>query len=76
MGEQRPDDSYLLRGSDLRTAEEWQIREAEKEPKLKSLQKEYILASRRAASRRHRLTLEALTLGLAVAIVLGVLTSC
>src|SRR5215212_8318020 len=51
------DSSMLLRGSELREAEEWQARAAHKEPKPTSLQSEYILASRRAASRRYRATI-------------------
>ena len=34
----RRDSSFVLRGSDLRTAEEWQVRAAEKDPKLTPLQ--------------------------------------
>jgi hypothetical protein len=53
----RQDSSMLLRGSELREAEEWQARAAHKEPKPTTLQSEYILASRRAASRRYRATI-------------------
>ena len=65
------DSSFALRGSDLRTAEEWQARATEKEPKLTPLQTEYILASRKTATRRQRITLGAVTFGLIVALVLG-----
>jgi hypothetical protein len=65
------DSSFLLRGSDLSTAEEWQVRAADKEPKLTALQTEYILAGRKAATRRQRITLGAVIVGLVVAIVLG-----
>jgi WD40 repeat protein len=51
------DSSMLLRGSELREAEEWQARAAQKEPKPTSLQSEYILASRRGASMRYRATM-------------------
>src|SRR5215208_6795513 len=51
------DSSMLLRERELREAEEWQARAAHKEPKPTSLQSEYILASRRAASRRYRATI-------------------
>src|SRR5215213_2078596 len=51
------DSSMLLRGGELREADEWQARAAEKQPKPTSLQSEYILASRRAASRRYRATI-------------------
>jgi WD40 repeat protein len=67
------DNSFVLRGSDLQTAEEWQARAADKEPKLSTLQTEYILAGRRAATRRQRLTLGAVTLGLIVAAILALL---
>jgi len=63
--------SFVLRGSDLQTAEEWQVRAADKEPKLTALQSEYILAGRRAATRRQRITLGTVTIGLIVAVVLG-----
>jgi hypothetical protein len=65
------DSSMLLRGSELREAEEWQARAAEKEPKPTSLQSEYILASRRAASRRYRATIGVMALTLMVVMVLG-----
>src|SRR5215217_7687871 len=48
------DPSFLLRGKTLEEAERWQAKEAEKEPKLTSLQKEYILASRQAETDLHR----------------------
>src|SRR5215217_2034767 len=48
------DPSFLLRGKTLEEAERWQAKEAEKEPKLTSLQKEYILASRQAETNLHR----------------------
>src|SRR5829696_9666273 len=63
--------SLLLRGSDLTTAEEWQVRAADKEPKLTSLQTEYIAASRSAERSRQRLIIGAVTFGLVVAIFLG-----
>jgi WD40 repeat protein len=65
------DNSFLLRGSDLRTAEEWQVRAADKEPKLTPLQVEYVLVGRKAASRRQRVTLGAVTFGLVIVAVLG-----
>ena len=66
------DNSFVLRSSDLRTAEEWQARTAEKEPKLTALQSEYALAGRRAATRRQRVRLGVLTLGLVIAVILTV----
>jgi hypothetical protein len=65
------DSSFVLRGSDLQTSEEWQVRAAEKEPNLTALQSEYILAGRRAATRRQRITLGAVMIGLVVAVALG-----
>jgi WD40 repeat protein len=65
------DNSLVLRGSDLRTAEEWQVRAAENEPKLTALQTDYLLASQRDARRRQRLRFIAVTVGLIVAVVLG-----
>ena len=66
------DNSFLLRGRDLKTAEEWQVRAADLEPKLTALQTEYVLTSRRTATRRQRVTLGVVTLGLIVAVVLGI----
>jgi hypothetical protein len=65
------DNSFVLRGSDLRTAEGWQVRATDKEPKLTALQTEYILAGRTAETRRQRITLGAVIAGLVVAVVLG-----
>jgi TIR domain len=64
------DNSFVLRGIDLREAEEWQARAADKDPKLTSLQNEYILASRAAVTRRQRIIRVAVTLQLTVTIVL------
>jgi WD40 repeat protein len=47
--------SLLLRGSELGTAEEWLARATGKEPEPTALQREYVAASRLAASRRQRL---------------------
>jgi hypothetical protein len=82
------DPSFLLRGKTLEGADRWQAKEAEKEPKLTSLQKEYILASRQAETelqrrqanlqrrqtKLQRRLLLATTLGLVVAMVLGILS--
>jgi hypothetical protein len=48
------DPSFLLRGKTLEEAERWQAKEVENSPKLTSLQKEYILASRQAETDLHR----------------------
>jgi hypothetical protein len=65
------DSSMLLRGSELREAEEWQSRAADKEPKPTSLQSEYILASRRAASSRYRATIGVMGLAAVFFVVLA-----
>jgi hypothetical protein len=68
------DPSFLLRGKTLEEAERWQAKEAEKEPKFTSLQKEYILASRQAQTKFHSRLLGAGALVLMVVIVLGLLS--
>ena len=66
--------SFVLRGEDLRAAEQWLAQAgAEKERQPTALQTEYIIASRKAAARRQRITLGAVTFGLVVALVLAVL---
>jgi hypothetical protein len=69
----RRDDSFVLRGSDLRTAEEWQVRAEDKEPMLTRLQNEYILASHKAERRRQRLIRGGITSALVVAIILSLI---
>src|SRR5215211_5284121 len=76
------DPSFLLRGKTLEEAEGWQAKEAEKEPKLTSLQKEYMLASRQAETDLHRrqTRLQRMLLGggalvLVVVMVLGLLSA-
>jgi WD40 repeat protein len=65
--------SLLLRGKDLQEAEEWQGQAAGKQPKPTLQQSQYVLASRRAETRRQRVELGAvtfafvLTVGLATA---------
>jgi tetratricopeptide (TPR) repeat protein len=65
--------SFVLRGDDLRAAERW-LAEAStnKEPKPTALQTEYVIASRKAATRRQQITLGAVTFGFLVAIVLAI----
>lgn len=67
------DKSLLLRGKDLRNAETWFAQATQKEPKPTTLQAEYIPASRKAETKRQRLTLGAVTVGLIIAIVLAVI---
>src|SRR5215468_6423914 len=66
--------SFVLRGDDLRSAERWLAEAgAQKDRQPTTLQTEYIIASRKAAARRQRITLGAVTLGAVVAIVLAIL---
>jgi TIR domain len=65
--------SFVLRGDDLRSAEQWLAEAgAEKERQPTVLQTEYIIASRKAATRRQRFTLGAVSFGLVVACLLAV----
>ena len=66
------DGSFLLRGRDLRAAEAWYAaREGHRETPTAG-QVDYIIASRNAVSRRQRLTLAAVSVALAVAVVLAI----
>jgi len=66
--------SFVLRGDDLRSAEQWLAEAgAQKDRQPTALQTEYIIGSRKAASRRQRITLGATSFGFVVAIVLAVL---
>ena len=67
------DRSFLLRGSELRAMEVWLSRQPGKEPAPTQLQTDYILASRKASSRRQRLTLVAVASALVVSATLAVL---
>jgi WD40 repeat protein len=65
--------SFVLRGVDLRAAEQWLTEAgAEKERQPTPLQTNYIIASRKAAGRRQRITLGAVTFGAFVALVLAI----
>src|SRR5262249_51884000 len=65
--------SFVLRGEDLRAAEQWLAQAgSQKDRQPTALQTEYIIASRKAAARRQRITLGAVTFALIVAIVLAV----
>jgi WD40 repeat protein len=65
--------SFLLRGEDLRAAEEWLAQAgADKERQPTELQTEYIIASRKGASRRQRIVFGAVSLALVVSIVLTI----
>ncbi|HEX7332229.1 MAG TPA: TIR domain-containing protein [Pyrinomonadaceae bacterium] len=66
------DASLLLRGTDLREAEEWLAKGADEEPKPTELHRDYVLASRTQETRRGRRTLSAVAAGLVLAIGLAV----
>jgi dipeptidyl aminopeptidase/acylaminoacyl peptidase len=66
------DASFLLRGSDLRAAEDWLGRQGEHRQLPTALQGEYVVASRGAAGRRQRIILGGVLAGLAVALGLAV----
>src|SRR5215472_4672917 len=69
----RGDGSLLLRGADLKEAEANLAANAGKQPAPTELQQRYVLASRRAATRRQRIVLVSVAVALAVSLVLGVL---
>jgi WD40 repeat protein len=66
------DPSLLLRGSDLREAEQWLAKGVDEEPKPTELHRDYVLASRTQETRRGRRTLTAVVAGLVLAIGLAV----
>jgi WD40 repeat protein len=66
------DPSFALQGSDLVSAERWLARAGQgKDPRPTELQTQYILASRGAATGRHRKALVALSVGLVVSLLLA-----
>ena len=69
---ERRDRSLLLSGSELREMERRLAEDPDREPRPTPLQREFVLASRRAAARRQRITLGATLVALAVSIALGV----
>src|SRR4029450_4808664 len=65
--------SFVLRGGDLPAAEQWLAQAgAQKERQPTALQTEYIIASRKAAARRQRITLGGVIFALVVAIALAI----
>lgn len=66
------DPSQLLRGAELAAAEAWLVAGTGKQPEATQLQRQYVLASRQAATRRQRSVIGAVSLALAVAVVLAV----
>lgn len=70
---ERRDDSFVLRGSDLRDAEAWLNRAAPtSDPQPTPLQTQYILASRASTARGQRARLGAVSAGLIIALALAV----
>jgi len=67
------DRSLLLRGNDLKKAEEWLGQSGQKEPRPTSLQTGYVIAGRKAATTRQRILLGSVTVALIVSIVLSIL---
>lgn len=68
--------SFVLRGVDLRAAEQWLTEAgADKERQPTPLQTAYIIASRKAAARRLRITLGAVAVGALIAIGFAILAS-
>jgi WD40 repeat protein len=66
--------SFVLRGEDLRAAEQWLAQVGtNKEPRPTALQTEYILASRKAATRRQRIVSGAASFAVIVSITLTVI---
>lgn len=65
--------SFVLRGDDLKEAEKWLAQGADKEPHPTAVQTQYILASRKAATRLERIILTSVSFGLIVAVSLAAL---
>jgi len=66
--------SYLLRGRDLQEAEHWVASQsAKRDPQPTPLQLEYVLAARRAATRRQRILVGAALVAVAVSLGLALL---
>ena len=66
------DNSFLLRGKDLREAESWVARGAEQKPKATTLQSQYILASRQAAAKIQRIIIGAVAIAFVAALGLAI----
>ena len=64
--------SLLARGSELRTAEDWLAAQAGHREQATREQVDFIVASRRAANRRQRITVGAVLIALAVSIGLAI----
>jgi hypothetical protein len=70
--EERVKPSLLLRGRDLRAAEDWLAEQSGHRERATPAQVDYIVASRRSASRRQQITIGAVAVALAVAIALTI----
>lgn len=66
------DHSFVLRGKDLSDGEQFIASAAGKEPEVTALQGEYVLVSRKDATRRQRLTLAGVVIALIISVALGV----
>ncbi len=65
------DRAQLVRGAELAAAEAWLVSGSGKQPEATRLQREYVLASRQAATRRQRTVIGAVTLALLVSLALA-----
>jgi len=66
------DSSFLLRGRDLREAERWIAKSAEKDPQPSTLHSQYILASRQAATKIQRIIIGAVAVAFLIAVALTI----
>ncbi|HVP50234.1 MAG TPA: TIR domain-containing protein [Candidatus Bathyarchaeia archaeon] len=66
------DRSFLLHGKDLREAEQWIAKSADREPKPTTLQSQYILASRQSATRTQRIIIGGVAVAFLVAVGLAI----
>ena len=72
--EKNKDASRLMRGKELRDAEQWLAQvDLKKDPQPTVLQRQYVLTGRREEGRRQKFTLSASLAALAIVIVLGIL---
>lgn len=67
------EDSFVLRGQDLRHAEQWLAQGPQKEPQPTTLQAQYITAGRNAATKRRRITFGGVVLSLVISVILAIL---
>ena len=69
---EKKDQSFLLRGRELRESEQWLVKSGEKDPRPTALQSQYLLASRQATTKRQRSVTAAVTIALVIAAGLAV----